>query len=58
MRRIALYPLYFLVITPLGWLITLIHDPLHRQWDPKADSYLTVPRAARPRPPRWNRRRS
>lgn len=43
MRRVALYPLYFLVITPLGWLMALIHDPLHRRWDPKADSYLTVP---------------
>lgn len=43
MRRIALYPLYFLVITPLGRLMALIHDPLHRRWDPKADSYLTVP---------------
>jgi hypothetical protein len=55
MRHILLAPLYFLVVTPIGWILRVVHDPLHRAWDPKAESYLTAPRprgrAVRPSEP-------
>jgi hypothetical protein len=43
MLHIALFPLYWIAVTPAGWIMRLIHDPLHRQWDPEAETYLTVP---------------
>ncbi|MFF8960132.1 hypothetical protein [Streptomyces sp. NPDC014894] len=39
MRDLLLFPIYFLVFTPLSLLLRLFHDPLHRRWDPSADHY-------------------
>lgn len=32
---------YFLIVTPLGFLLRLKHDPLERNFDPKATTYWT-----------------
>ncbi|MER5772184.1 hypothetical protein [Streptomyces sp. NPDC001985] len=39
MRDLLLFPIYFLVFTPLSLLLRLFHDPLRRRWDPSADHY-------------------
>ncbi|MFD6156625.1 hypothetical protein ACFWF7_18815 [Nocardia sp. NPDC060256] len=39
MRTPLLAPIYFLLVTPLGLLLRLIRDPLHRRWDRQAFSY-------------------
>jgi hypothetical protein len=41
MRGITSFMLYYLVVTPVGLLCRLVHDPLHRKWLPQAASYLT-----------------
>lgn len=48
MLHVVLFPLYWIVITPAGWVMRLVHDPLRRRWDPNAETYLTVPGTARP----------
>jgi hypothetical protein len=45
--------LYFLVITPIGWLVRRWHDPLERAFDREATSYWT-PRE-QPAPTRYFR---
>ena len=40
MRGIILFLLYYLVVTPIGLLCRIIHDPLHRAYQPQAPSYL------------------
>ncbi|MFB6951289.1 hypothetical protein ACFCXP_16825 [Streptomyces niveus] len=39
MRDILLWPLYFLVFSPLSLLIRTVRDPLCRGWDPSAAHY-------------------
>jgi hypothetical protein len=38
-RKILLFVLYFALVTPIGLLITAVHDPLHRKINPRAHSY-------------------
>ncbi|MGF1546681.1 MAG: SxtJ family membrane protein [Thiotrichales bacterium] len=47
--RLILSAVFFLVLTPIGWLLRLFrHDPLRRAWTPGATSYR-VPSQPRPR---------
>jgi hypothetical protein len=40
MRGLALFLLYYLVVTPVGLLCRVVHDPLNRAYQPQAASYL------------------
>lgn len=39
MQRLLLVLAYYLVVTPVGKLATLVRDPLARSWDRQASSY-------------------
>lgn len=39
MRKLALAAIYYLVVTPIGLVSRLIHDPLSRRWNRGAQSY-------------------
>jgi len=39
MRRLSFALLYLLVVTPVGLLTRLVHDPLRRRWSRRATSY-------------------
>lgn len=39
MRRVLLFVVYFLLVTPVGLLSRLTWDPLHRRWRAGAASY-------------------
>jgi len=34
--------LYFLILTPIGFLVKRFHDPMQRKFDPQASSYWVV----------------
>ena len=46
MRRLLLFLAYFLLIVPVALVTRLVHDPLHRRWNPRAETYWIF--AARP----------
>lgn len=31
---------YYLLVTPVGLVSRIIHDPLRRGWDPRASTYM------------------
>ncbi|MGH3662077.1 MAG: hypothetical protein ACRDT8_01925 [Micromonosporaceae bacterium] len=39
MRKLLLFPLYFLLLTPIGLASRLTRDPLRRRWDSNAKTY-------------------
>jgi hypothetical protein len=39
MSHVALVFVYFVFITPIGWLIRVFHDPMRRKFDSSAGSY-------------------
>ncbi|WP_167519108.1 hypothetical protein [Streptomyces chryseus] len=39
LRRPALAALYFLVLTPVGWCVRRVRDPLRRSWRASAATY-------------------
>lgn len=39
MRRLSLALFYYLLLTPVGLVSRMVHDPLHRRWRPHAESY-------------------
>jgi hypothetical protein len=39
MRKPLLAAVYYLVVTPIGLVSRLIHDPLSRRWNRDAQSY-------------------
>lgn len=41
-RTFALFAVYVLVVTPIGLLLRVIHDPLHRWRDRTAVTYWDV----------------
>lgn len=41
-RTLALFAVYVLVVTPIGLLLRVIHDPLHLRWDRAAVTYWDV----------------
>ncbi|MFF6909212.1 hypothetical protein ACFY9Q_25150 [Streptomyces sp. NPDC012389] len=43
MRTFLLLIAYYLVVTPVGLLSRLAHDPLARRWNRRADTYWTAP---------------
>jgi hypothetical protein len=47
MRRMGLFLLYFLVVTPIGLVSRVTYDPLHRRWRRRATSYWVVPSSGR-----------
>lgn len=47
MSHVLLLVMYFLVITPIGWLVRQFQDPMERSLDRQATSYWT-PREASP----------
>ena len=52
MRRLLLLIAYFLLVTPVGLVLRLVRDPLHRRWDAGAPSYWdfkATPLAGAPR---------
>ncbi|MEV5428054.1 hypothetical protein [Streptomyces sp. NPDC052701] len=56
LRHLALAALYFAVVTPAGWCVRTVRDPLRRSWDGARTSYLDDP--APPRVPRAPSRRA
>ncbi|MGW2478130.1 hypothetical protein [Streptomyces sp. NPDC001665] len=40
---VGLAALYFGLVTPLGWAVRTLRDPLRRHWDTDRDSYLEPP---------------
>lgn len=38
-RALALFCLYWLLVTPVGALLRVVHDPLHVRWDRNAETY-------------------
>lgn len=43
MRTAFLACVYYLVVTPIGLIIRLARDPLHRRWIRRAGSYWCIP---------------
>jgi hypothetical protein len=41
-RTFALFAVYVLVVTPIGLVLRVIHDPLHRRRDRAAATYWDV----------------
>ena len=39
MRKLLLGALYYLVVTPAGVVLRLVHDPLTRRWNAHRSSY-------------------
>lgn len=39
MSHVILILAYFLILTPIGWLMRFFHDPMQRRFDPHAKSY-------------------
>ncbi len=47
--HVVMAAIYFLVLSPLGWLLRLCgYDPMHRKFEPNAESYWTD----KPEPPK------
>lgn len=45
MLRLLLLAVYVFVVTPIGLIAKLVHDPLHRRWNARATTYwVSVPR--------------
>jgi hypothetical protein len=42
MRKLWLFALYFLVVTPVGLVCRIVRDPLRRRWERRAPSYLIL----------------
>lgn len=40
MRRLTLFLIYYLVVTPVGLLCRVVHDPLNLVYRSQAASYL------------------
>ncbi len=40
--RIILGVIFFFIITPIGLIMRLKHDPMQRQYDPKANTYRKI----------------
>ena len=53
LSHVILVLLYFVVVTPVGWLMRRFHDPIERRFERDARSYWT-PRQ-QPRPDRYFR---
>ena len=43
MRGLGLFLLYYLVVTPVGLVCRVVHDPLHRSFRSDAASYWNSP---------------
>ena len=41
MRTALLALAYYLLVTPVGLVSRIVHDPLRRGWNPRASTYLT-----------------
>jgi hypothetical protein len=39
MSRIVLALVYFTVLSPLGFLLRLVHDPMARKWNKSSPTY-------------------
>lgn len=44
---------YYAVITPVGLIVRLVHDPLRRRWDARAASYWDELRPPGVEQPHW-----
>ncbi|MFE9775814.1 hypothetical protein ACFYOV_29980 [Streptomyces sp. NPDC005931] len=53
--ELGLAVLYFGVLTPLGWCVRTVRDPLRLSWDPHRAGYLEPPDQDRPRSPTTRR---
>ena len=42
LRTLALFIIYWLLVTPVGLVLRLTRDPLHRRWDRSASTYWDV----------------
>jgi hypothetical protein len=45
--HVVLAAVYFLVVTPIGWLVRRFHDPMTRRFEPAQPTYWTAREASR-----------